>query len=105
MGSFMVIGLFGLIIAMVVNIFLGSTQLEFVIGWRRIDFCWPDRLGYAAYQIHDLAGDSREVAAKKSIFGALTLYLDFINMFLFILRLFGNRDGAYRSFNIKASVW
>ena len=39
-----------------------------------------------------LAGDSSEVAAKKSIFGALTLYLDFINMFLFILRLFGNRE-------------
>ena len=39
-----------------------------------------------------MAGDAADVAAKKSIFGALTLYLDFINMFLFILRLFGNRE-------------
>ena len=39
-----------------------------------------------------MTGDSSDVATKKSIFGALTLYLDFINMFLFILRLFGNRE-------------
>ncbi|MBT6565454.1 MAG: BAX inhibitor (BI)-1/YccA family protein, partial [Candidatus Puniceispirillum sp.] len=39
-----------------------------------------------------MAGDSAEESGKKSIFGALMLYLDFINMFLFILRLFGNRE-------------
>jgi len=39
-----------------------------------------------------MAGDAADVAAKKSIFGALTLYLDFINMFMFILHLFGNRE-------------
>ena len=93
MGSFMVIGLFGLIIAMVVNIFLGSTQLEFVISVGGVLIfagltAWDTQRIKSMY----LAGDSREVAAKKSIFGALTLYLDFINMFLFILRLFGNRE-------------
>jgi len=39
-----------------------------------------------------MAGDSREVAQKKSIHGALSLYLDFINMFIMMLRLFGNRE-------------
>ena len=47
----MVIGLFGLIIAMVVNIFLGSAVVC-NFGWRRSDFCRSDSLGYAAYQIH-----------------------------------------------------
>ena len=51
-----------------------------------------------------LAGDSREVAAKKSIFGALTLYLDFINMFLFILRLFEPRVGSVSPKFYKNSV-
>jgi len=53
--------------------------------------------GLTAYDTQDIknmyrAGDSSEVAAKKSIFGALRLYLDFINMFMFILHLFGNRQ-------------
>ena len=93
MGSFMIIGLFGLIIASIVNIFMASTQMEFVISVGGVLIfagltAWDTQRIKSMY----MAGDSREVAAKKSIFGALTLYLDFINMFLFILRLFGNRE-------------
>jgi FtsH-binding integral membrane protein len=93
MGSFMVIGLFGLIIASIVNIFMASTQLEFVISVAGVLIfagltAWDTQRIKSMY----MAGDSADVAAKKSIFGALTLYLDFINMFLFILRMFGNRE-------------
>jgi FtsH-binding integral membrane protein len=93
MGSFLIIGLFGLIIASIVNIFMASTQLEFVISVVGVLIfagltAWDTQRIKSMY----MAGDSSEVAAKKSIFGALTLYLDFINMFLFILRLFGNRE-------------
>ena len=93
LGSFMMIGLFGLIIASVVNIFLASTAMHFVISIGGVLIF----AGLTAYDTQDIknmyrAGDSSEVAAKKSIFGALRLYLDFINMFMFILHLFGNRQ-------------
>jgi FtsH-binding integral membrane protein len=73
--------------------FMASTQMEFVISVGGVLIfagltAWDTQRIKSMY----MAGDSREVAAKKSIFGALTLYLDFINMFLFILRLFGNRE-------------
>tara|TARA_B100000989_G_scaffold291762_1_gene266684 strand:+ start:1677 stop:2420 length:744 start_codon:yes stop_codon:yes gene_type:complete len=93
MGSFMVIGLFGLILASIVNLFMASTQLEFMISIAGVLIfagltAWDTQRIKSMY----MAGDNADVAAKKSIFGALTLYLDFINMFLFILRLFGNRE-------------
>ena len=92
-GSFMVIGLFGLILASIINIFMASTQLEFMISIAGVLIfagltAWDTQRIKSMY----MAGDNADVAAKKSIFGALTLYLDFINMFLFILRLFGNRE-------------
>ena len=93
LGSFLMIGLFGLIIASVVNIFMASTAMHFVISVGGVLIF----AGLTAYDTQDIknmyrAGDSSEVSAKKSIFGALRLYLDFINMFLFILQLFGNRE-------------
>ena len=93
MGSFLVIGLFGLILASIVNIFMASTQLEFMISVAGVLIfagltAWDTQRIKSMY----MAGDAADVATKKSIFGALTLYLDFINMFLFILRLFGNRE-------------
>jgi len=93
MGSFMMIGLFGLIIASVVNIFLASTAMHFMISIAGVVIF----AGLTAWDTQDIknmyrASDSHEVAAKKSIFGALRLYLDFINMFMFILHLFGNRE-------------
>ncbi|MEK9910969.1 MAG: Bax inhibitor-1/YccA family protein [Candidatus Puniceispirillum sp.] len=92
-GSFLIIGLFGLIIASIVNIFMASTQLEFLISVAGVLIfagltAWDTQRIKSMYSV----GDSQEIAAKKSIFGALTLYLDFINMFLMMLRLFGNRE-------------
>jgi FtsH-binding integral membrane protein len=92
-GSFLIIGLFGLIIASIVNIFMASTQLEFLISVAGVLIfagltAWDTQRIKSMYSV----GDSQEIAAKKSIFGALTLYLDFINMFLMLLRLFGNRE-------------
>ena len=93
LGSFLMIGLFGLIIASVVNIFMASTAMHFMISVAGVLIF----AGLTAYDTQDIknmyrAGDSNEAATKKSIFGALRLYLDFINMFMFILHLFGNRE-------------
>ena len=79
--------------AALANIFMASTQLEFMISIAGVLIfagltAWDTQRIKSMYMV----GDNADVAAKKSIFGALTLYLDFINMFLFILRLFGNRE-------------
>jgi FtsH-binding integral membrane protein len=96
MGSFLMMGLIGLIIASLVNIFLASSALQFAIsGIGVLIFA-----GLTAYDtqklkemyLYELGTPDGEVAAKASIFGALTLYLDFINMFQFLLALFGNRN-------------
>ena len=93
MGSFMIIGLFGLIIAMIVNIFLASTQLDFVISVGGVlIFAGLTAWDTQKIKLMYMAGDSQAEMQKKSIFGALMLYLDFINMFMFILHLFGNRE-------------
>lgn len=93
MGSFMVVGLFGLIIASVVNIFLASTQLDFVISVAGVlIFAGLTAWDTQKIKLMYMAGDSQSEMTKKSIFGALMLYLDFINMFMFILHLFGNRE-------------
>jgi len=92
MGSFLVMGVFGLIIASLVNLFLHSSGLQFAISLLGVGIF----AGLTAYDTQSLkqqyyAGGAWEVAEKKSIFGALTLYLDFINMFQFLLMLFGDR--------------
>ncbi|NCF49294.1 MAG: BAX inhibitor (BI)-1/YccA family protein [Bacteroidetes bacterium] len=93
MGSFMMIGLFGLIIASVVNIFMASTTMDFVISIGGVlIFAGLTAWDTQKIKLMYMASDSHSVMTKKSIFGALNLYLDFINMFLFILRLFGNRE-------------
>jgi FtsH-binding integral membrane protein len=94
MGSFMLMGLFGIIIASVVNIFLGSGAVEFGISVLGVLIfagltAWDtQRLKTMYYQ---LGGDG-EMARRVQIQGALSLYLNFLNMFLFLLRLFGSRD-------------
>jgi FtsH-binding integral membrane protein len=93
MGSFLMMGLIGLIIAMVVNIFLASPAMQFVISAVGV-LIFAGLTAYDTQQIKNMyyAADSGEVAKKKSIMGALRLYLDFLNMFLFLLQLFGNRN-------------
>ncbi len=93
MGSFMILGLFGLIIAMVVNIFVASTAMDLMISVLGVlIFAGLTAWDTQKIKLMYMAGDSEAERTKKSIFGALTLYLDFINMFMFILHLFGNRE-------------
>jgi FtsH-binding integral membrane protein len=92
MGGFMVMGLFGLLIAMVVNMFMHSGPLQLAIsGLGVLIFAgltaWDTQRLKAMY--YQTAGSAW--AEKTVIMGALTLYLDFINMFLFLLRFMGNQ--------------
>lgn len=93
MGSFLIMGLFGLIIASIVNIFLQSSAMDFIISAAGVLIF----AGLTAYDTQKiklmyLEGEHSETATKKAIMGALSLYLDFINMFLFLLRFMGNRE-------------
>lgn len=93
MGSFMVMGLFGILIAMVINIFLQSSGLQLAISILGVLIfagltAWDTQRLKEEYTY--LAGT--EFAGKAVIMGALTLYLDFINMFQFLLSFLGNRE-------------
>jgi hypothetical protein len=85
-------GLFGIIIAMVVNMFLQSTAMHFVISVIGV-LVFVGLTAYDTQKIKSLYSeiDSAGTATKKAVMGALTLYLDFINLFLMLLRLFGER--------------
>ena len=93
MGSFLIMGLFGLIIASIVNMFMQSGAMDFIISVVGV-------LIFAGLKAYDkqriklmyLESDHSETASKKAVMGALSLYLDFINMFLFLLRFMGNRE-------------
>lgn len=93
MGSFLMMGLIGIIVASVVNIFLASPMMQFVISVAGV-LIFAGLTAYDTQQIKNMyaESDSGEVMEKKAIMGALKLYLDFINMFLFLLQLFGNRE-------------
>jgi FtsH-binding integral membrane protein len=92
MGSFMMMGLFGLLIAMVINLFLKSSGLEMalsfvgVIIFTALTAYDVQRLKNVYYQTVD-----QEMLGKVAIMGAFILYLDFINLFIMLLHLFGNR--------------
>jgi FtsH-binding integral membrane protein len=93
MGNFLIMGVFGLIIAMLVNLFMQSSALEFAISIIGVLVF----TGLAAYDTQKIKefyweADGHEVATKKSILGAFVLYMDFINLFLFMLRFLGNRE-------------
>ncbi len=93
MGSFLFMGLIGLIIAMIVNIFLQSSMLEFAISAIGVLIF----VGLTAYDTQKIkesynVSHGADILAKGAIMGALSLYLDFINLFMMLLRLFGNRE-------------
>ena len=92
-GSFLIMGVFGLIIASIVNIFLASSGLAFLISILGV-LIFAGLTAYDTQKIKNmyLAGDDMEVSGKKSVMGALTLYLDFILMFQFLLMFLGNRE-------------
>ena len=91
-GSFLFMGLIGIIIASIVNIFMQSPALYYGISILGV-LIFVGLTAYDTQKIKNMymAYDSAEVAAKKAIMGALTLYLDFINLFIMLLRLFGQR--------------
>lgn len=91
-GSFLIMGLIGLVIASVVNIFLKSPMMMFIISGVGV-LIFAGLTAYDTQQIKEMyyENDGRDVAAKKSIMGALRLYLDFLNIFLMLLQLFGDR--------------
>ena len=92
-GSIMMMLLVGLVIAMVVNIFLHSSGLEYLLSFLGVAVF----TGLTAYDVQKIKLMSESIefsgedSRKVAVMGALRLYLDFINMFLFMLRLFGNR--------------
>ncbi|MDR2458960.1 MAG: Bax inhibitor-1/YccA family protein [Holosporales bacterium] len=92
LGSFMFIGLISVLIASFANVFMGSSRLQLGLSVLSvIIFC-----GLTAYDVQKImrfynGGDSCEILKKKAILGALSLYLDFINIFLALLRVMGRR--------------
>jgi uncharacterized protein len=96
MGTFLMMGLIGLLVAMVVNIFLASAALTFAISAIGV-LIFAGLTAYDTQSIkneylqHAQMGD-QEWLGKSAIMGALRLYLDFINMFMFLLSFLGNRE-------------
>ncbi|MFM0511683.1 Bax inhibitor-1/YccA family protein [Paraburkholderia sp. RL17-373-BIF-A] len=91
-GSFLFMGLIGIVIAGLVNLFMTSTALQFVVSVIGV-LVFTGLTAYDTQRIRDIyiAGEDDEIAGKKAIMGALALYLDFLNLFLILMRLFGNR--------------
>ena len=95
-GQFMIMGLIGIIIASVVNIFIKSSAMNMIISYIGV-FIFVGLTAYDTQKLKIMAlsqpeGIGNEVVRKGAIMGALNLYLDFINMFLFLLSIFGDRD-------------
>ena len=92
MGSFLIMGLFGIIIASLVNIFLKSSGLDWVISVIGVGV-FAGLTAYDTQRIKEMydSMDDDGTLGRKAIMGALSLYLDFINLFLMLLRLVGDR--------------
>ena len=92
LGSFLMMGLIGIIIASIVNIFMKSSMMHFVISILGV-LIFVGLTAYDTQKIKNMysSSDTGELMGKKAVMGALTLYLDFINLFIMLLRLFGQR--------------
>ena len=92
MGAFLIMGLFGIIIASIVNIFLASNAFSFAISVIGV-LVFAGLTAWDTQKIKEMydVNDDGTVSGRKAVMGALTLYLDFINLFLMLLRLFGSR--------------
>ena len=91
-GSFLLMGLVGIVIASLVNILIGSSTLQFAISIIGV-IVFVGLTAYDTQRIKEmyLASDTADIAGKKAMLGALALYLDFINLFMLLLQLFGQR--------------
>jgi FtsH-binding integral membrane protein len=93
MGTYLMMGVIGLVIAMVINLFVNSGPLDLLISMIGV-LIFTGLTAYDTQRIAQMAAQTLaegDGAVRLSIFGALRLYLDFINMFLFMLRLMGGR--------------
>lgn len=93
LGGYLFMALIGLVLAMIVNIFLGSGPLEYIISFVGV-LIFTGLTAYDTQKLKRMAADPTlqadgSMVARLSIVGALTLYLDFVNLFLFLLRLMG----------------
>ena len=93
MGSFLMMGLIGIIVASLVNLFIQSSMMHWVISVIGV-LVFTGLTAYDTQKIKEmyLVSDGQVVMGKKAIMGALKLYLDFINLFIMLLHLFGNRE-------------
>jgi len=91
-GSFLIMGLIGIIIASLVNLFIASSALQFAISVIGV-VVFVGLTAWDTQQIKEMyvASDDGQVAGKKAVMGALRLYLDFINLFMMMLQLMGSR--------------
>src|SRR3954471_1798387 len=91
-GAFLMMGLIGIVISSLVNIFVGSSPLQFAISIIGV-IVFVGLTAYDTQRIREmyLESDSADIAGKKAVLGALSLYLDFINLFMIFLQLFGQR--------------
>lgn len=93
MGKILLMALIGIIIATVVNMFVGSTMLQTIVSYVGV-LVFVGLTAYDSQKIKQMlmqAPDGGETAQKLALLGALSLYLDFINLFLYLLRIFGSR--------------
>ena len=92
LGGFLIMGLIGIIIASIVNIFIGSGPMQFAISVIGV-LIFVGLTAYDTQKIKNMyyAGDSNSIESKKALMGALRLYLDFINLFILLMQLFGQR--------------
>jgi uncharacterized protein len=95
-GSFLIMGLFGILLAMLVNAFLASSMLQFVISVVGV-LVFSGLTAYDTQRlkndyIYGYASQGGDIAERAAITGALSLYLNFINLFTFLLQLLGQRD-------------
>lgn len=95
MGNFLIMGLWGIILASIVNIFLQNTMMDFVISVIGV-IIFTGLTAYDTQKIREMGENAplndATAIRRGAILGALTLYLDFINLFLMLLRLLGNRE-------------
>ena len=94
MGSLLMMGVVGIVVASIVNMFIGSSLMDYIISIIGV-LVFTGLTAYDVQKIKNIGNQidqGSETAQKMMVLGALTLYLDFINLFLMLLRLFGNRD-------------
>ncbi len=93
-GKYLFMALIGLVIATIVNVFVGSSSLEMILSYLGV-LIFVGLTAYDTQKIKQMlveAPDAGESSQKIALLGALSLYLDFINLFIYLLRIFGRRD-------------